>query len=362
VGAVTLIDGAQAIAHLGVDVQKLDCDCYVFSAHKMYGPSGLGVLYGRQAILNQMKPYQTGGEMIEKVSFSSTTYNELPFKFEAGTPNVAGVVAFSQAIDFIDSYRLNHFSDEKKALNDYCFNQLSVIPEINLIVEEQPDIPLFSFEVNGHHHKDIAVGLDAFGIAVRAGHHCAMPLMEYLNLSGCLRISLAPYNTIEEIDYFIKSLKSLLNDNVHETINKTVSFLHDDELNNVTQNRVEKLSSVKSWDGKHREIMLLGKELKRLPKQLRSEDTLIAGCESSAWLSSTATSTGHYFFQADSDAKVIRGLLVIVLSVYNHKTAEQIIEFDIEGYFQRLGLLQHLSPSRGNGLLAIVNKIKSSVS
>lgn len=359
VGAKTLIDGAQAIAHIPVDVQQLDCDFYVFSAHKMYGPTGVGVLYGKTAELEAMPVYQTGGEMIKRVSFSGTTFNELPFKFEAGTPNIAGVIAFSAAIDFINKYRLNRCDNHKQLLTSYCFEKLSSVSEIKFLVNDKPDIPLFSFVIENHHQQDIASHLDAAGIAVRVGHHCAMPLMEYLTLSGCVRVSLAAYNSVEEVDYFIHILKLILNNTYNEL---EVTEVIDPKNESCEVDAIlAKFAQSKSWDAKHREIMLLGKVLPRMPKALRSDETLIAGCESAAWLSISKSSSDIFSFSADSDAKIIRGLLVIVLAAFNNKTAQQITDFDIEQYFKALGLIQHLSPSRGNGLLAIVRKIRQAV-
>lgn len=362
VGALSLIDGAQAIAHVPVDVQQLDCDFYVFSAHKMYGPMGLGILYGKQTLLANMPPYQTGGEMIKKVSFSATTYNELPFKFEAGTPNVAAVIAFSATLSFIERHQLNqHFVYEKK-LTDYCFKALSAIAEVKFLTLGQPDVPIFSFLISGHHAKDIAASLDSLGIAVRVGHHCAMPLMDYLSVDGCLRLSLAPYNTFEEVDRFIAILTSILADDLSTNDQQKLApvFQKDRQLDDVKI--VQLFSNAKSWDAKHRELMLLGKKLDRLPKTLRSEQSLISGCESAAWLVVEKSPEGIFSFSADSEAKVIRGLLVVVFAAYNHKSAEQIIHFDIEEYFNALGLIKHLSPSRSNGLMAIVQKIKTLVS
>ncbi|MDT0604521.1 SufS family cysteine desulfurase [Thalassotalea castellviae] len=360
VGAKTLIDGAQAIANIPVNVQKLDCDFYVFSAHKMYGPTGVGVLYGKAEVLNAMPVYQTGGEMIKSVSFTGTSFHELPFKFEAGTPNIAGVIAFSSAIDFIHQFALNQADEHKQNLNDYCYQQLSLIEEVQLLAEGKPDIPLFSFIIAGHHQKDIGSYLDAEGIAVRVGHHCAMPLMEFLSVPGCIRVSLASYNSLAEIDYFIASLKRYIG-----ITSDTDNMICVDKLKtkeNETQLLLDKFTQVKSWDAKHREIMLLGKTLPRMSKELRTDETLITGCESAAWLTVIPSSTGVFTFSADSDAKIIRGLMVIVLAAFNNKSAEQILAFDIDQYFQELGLIQHLSPSRGNGLLAIVKKIKQAVS
>ncbi len=359
VGAITVIDGAQAVAHFSVDVQALDCDFYVFSAHKMYGPTGVGVLYGKQALLEAMPPYQSGGEMIKVVSFKEqTTFNSLPFKFEAGTPNIAGVVAYAKAISFIRQFDSAEITDYEQQLTHYCYQALNKVFEVEFIVDEMPDIPVITFIIKGHHNHDIATSLDSFGIAIRSGHHCAMPLMEYLNISGCLRVSMAPYNTFAEIDYLIECLNKILNQE-HDSLQEELSFqcIESNEAASVVI--IDKFSKVKSWDSRHREIMLLGKQLNRLDKNLRDEQTLISGCESLAWLVSSKNSQGVFNFQADSDAKIIRGLLVIVLAAYDGKTAEKIQLFNIEAYFESLGLMQHLSPSRGNGVLAIVDKIKS---
>ena len=190
-----------------------------------------------------------------------------------------------------------------------------------------------------------------------------MPLMEYLSLSGCLRVSIAPYNTIEEIDYFIACLKKIIKTSDSgvtccETFSeKTIQQSSEDSSGKI----IKQFSNITGWHNRHREIMLLSKELQRLDKNNRGEQSLISGCESLAWLVSTQDNQGVFHFQADSDAKIIRGLLVIVLAAFNGKTKEQILAFDIESYFETLGLMQQLSPSRGNGVLAIVEKIKTSV-
>jgi cysteine desulfurase/selenocysteine lyase len=356
VNAITLIDGAQSIAHMSIDVQTLDCDFYVFSAHKMYGPTGVGVLYGRKSILETMSPYQGGGEMIKSVSFNqATTFNDLPFKFEAGTPNISGVIAFKQAIDFLNTYlKNNEFINYEKYIKRYCYQRLANIPQINFIVNGEPDVGIISFTVTGHHNHDIATALDGYGVAIRAGHHCAMPLMEFLEISGCLRVSLAPYNTIKEVDYLIECFNNILNDEnkqtIHEEVNNELNYGSIDEI-------LALFSKSKGWDTLHREIMLLGKRLPRLAKEQRCTQSLISGCESLAWLVTHKDSMERFQFSADSDAKVIRGLLLIVLAIYNNKTATEIEQININEIFDQLGLMHHLSPSRGNGLLAIVEKI-----
>jgi cysteine desulfurase/selenocysteine lyase len=373
-GAITIIDGAQAIAHFPVDVQILDCDFYVFSAHKMYGATGVGVLYGKQVLLEAMPPYQSGGEMINSVSFNKpTTFNTLPFKFEAGTPNIAGIIAFAAAIDFINQYNHAQISIYEQQLTQYCYQALSKIPQVTFITEQIPDIPVIGFTVAGNHNHDVATSLDSYGVAVRSGHHCAMPLMEYLHISGCLRVSMAAYNTFDEIDYFINTLTKVIQQekesfvevlphhDAHSYIKSAVVVdnLVDQLVDSVVERLIEKFAKIKSWDSRHREIMLLGKELHRMDKTFRNDQSLISGCESLAWLVGSKNSQGVFSFQADSDARIIRGLLVIVLAAFNGKSAIQIKSFDINAYFEKLGLMQHLSPSRGNGVLAIVNKIQT---
>jgi cysteine desulfurase/selenocysteine lyase len=364
IGVITIIDGAQAVAHLPIDVQLLDCDFYAFSAHKMYGPTGVGVLYGKQALLEKMPPYQSGGEMIDQVSFNKpTTFHSLPFKFEAGTPNIAGVIAYSKAIEFMGTFDAKQVSEYEKSLTIYCYNALENLSisskkVVEFIVKGIPDIPIISFTLKGHHNHDIAVALDSYGIAIRSGHHCAMPLMEYLTISGCLRISLAAYNTFEEIDYFIDCLMKILVPDSEKSLASSLYNEIENKEEQATTIIIKQFAAVKGWDSRHRQIMLLGKQLNRLDKNARNDETLINGCESLVWLVSNKTEKNIFHFEADSDAKIIRGLLVIILAAFNNKTSKQIQLFDIQQYFNTLGLIQHLSPSRGNGILAIVNKIK----
>lgn len=352
VGAKVLIDGAQAIAHHRIDVQKLGCDFYVFSGHKMFGPTGLGVLYGKQAILEAMPVYQTGGEMIKSVSFvEGTCFNELPFKFEPGTPNIASVVAFTDAITLIETHR-DLIAKQDNELTRYTYQSLCQIKAVKPLFDGQPDIPLFSFSVDNQHNQDVAAYIDSKGIAIRAGHHCAMPLMEYLAIDGCLRVSLAPYNTKQEVDYLVSTLQELLS-NEH-----SIEVIESTHQEGQALKIIERFNLANSWDKKHREIMMLGKEFTRMDKALRSAESLISGCESKAWLIAESTANG-YEFSADSDAKIVRGLLAVTLAAYQGKSADDILAFDIESYFNKLGLQSHLSPSRGNGLLSIVEKIKS---
>lgn len=205
-GAVTVIDGAQGIAHEAVDVQTLDADFYVFSGHKIYAPAGIGVLYGKQALLEAMPPWHGGGKMVEKVSFDGTTYAQLPGKFEAGTPNVAGSLALAAAITWLQSLDREAAEAYVLQLRQKAINGIKEIEDLR-IIGLQPNASLFSFVVDGVHHQDIATLLDQQGIALRAGHHCAHPMLDALGLSGTLRVSLAMYNTEHDVERFIAALK-----------------------------------------------------------------------------------------------------------------------------------------------------------
>lgn len=207
-GIPVLVDGAQGVVHEKIDVQDLDCDFYAFSGHKIYAATGTGVLYGKKKWLEAMPPYMGGGEMIETVKFSGTTYAPLPMKFEAGTQNFNAVPTLVPALDFAESARESkEVQQEQKAILDYVYTALTENDQIVLYGgNRQARIPLFSFAVKGVHHEDLALILDKMGIAVRSGQMCAEPLMDYLGVTGLLRVSFAPYNTLEEAKYFIKSL------------------------------------------------------------------------------------------------------------------------------------------------------------
>lgn len=209
-GAKVIIDGAQAVAHLDVDVQALDCDFYLFSGHKLFGPTGIGVLYGKYDCLDQLPPWQGGGEMIQTVSFTETTYNQLPFKFEAGTPNIAGAVGLGAAIDFINQLDEKVCRAHESELIRYLEASLNEIPQVETFAAGVEKSGAVSFVVKGEHNSDIAALLNAQGIAVRSGTHCAMPLMSELNCNGTIRVSLSIYNTLSEVKEFIIALQNVI--------------------------------------------------------------------------------------------------------------------------------------------------------
>jgi len=210
-GAVVLVDAAQAIQHIQVDVQGLDVDFLAFSGHKMYGPTGVGVLYGKEELLNAMPPYQGGGDMIKDVTFEKTTYNDLPFKFEAGTPNIEAGICLNEAIDYISSIGLAHIEAYEHELLAYTQEKLSQIPGIRFIGTADQKCSVISFIIEGTHPYDVGVILDKLGIAVRTGHHCAQPVMDRFGIPGTIRVSLALYNTKEDIDILIAGIQRAVN-------------------------------------------------------------------------------------------------------------------------------------------------------
>lgn len=210
VGAKVLIDGAQSIQHTKVDVTELNCDFYAFSGHKLFGPTGIGVLYGREEVLNKMPPYQGGGDMIKEVSFEKTTYNTLPHKFEAGTPHIAGGIGFGEAFKFLDDLDMESVEKHEKELLDYATEQLSKIDGIKFYGEAEDKTSVISFLVDGTHPYDVGTLLDKMGVAVRTGHHCTQPIMDFYNIPGTIRASFALYNTKEEIDVMINALERII--------------------------------------------------------------------------------------------------------------------------------------------------------
>ena len=206
VGAKVLVDGAQAIQHIPVDVRELDCDFFVFSGHKIYGPTGVGVLYGKEDLLNRMPPWQGGGEMIKEVRFEKTTYNELPFKFEAGTPDFIGVIGLGEAIRYVQSIGLEQIAAYEHELLTYALEQMKQVPAMRLFGEASCKSSVLSFALGDIHHSDTGILLDKMGIAVRTGQLCAEPVMQHYGVTGMVRASLAMYNTREEIDVFCAGL------------------------------------------------------------------------------------------------------------------------------------------------------------
>lgn len=208
--ALVLVDGAQAVGHDKVDVQDLDADFFVFSGHKLFGPTGTGILYGKESILNGLPPYQGGGDMIKSVTFEKTTYNELPHKFEAGTPNIAGGIGLGAAIDYVNTIGFDFIQKQEKEILNYATQELNKIDGLTIIGQAEHKTSVISFVVDGVHPFDIGVILDKLGIAIRTGHHCTQPLMDFFEIPGTARASFSFYNTKEEVDFLIAGLERAL--------------------------------------------------------------------------------------------------------------------------------------------------------
>lgn len=210
IGTRILIDGAQAIAHTVVDVQKLDCDYLAFSGHKMFGPTGIGVLYGKEEVLNEMPPYQGGGDMIDTVTFEKTTYNTLPHKFEAGTPNIAGVIGLGAAVDYLNKLGIENIREYEDDLLGYATEQIKTVPGLKIIGEAKNKASVISFTIEGLHPHDIATIGNKYGLALRTGHHCTQPLLKRLKVPATARASFSIYNNKEDVDHLVKNLKKMV--------------------------------------------------------------------------------------------------------------------------------------------------------
>jgi cysteine desulfurase/selenocysteine lyase len=204
-----LVDGAQAVPHIPVNVKELDCDFYVFSSHKLYGPTGVGILYGKQALLEAMPPYQGGGDMISSVTFEKTTYNKVPHKFEAGTPDMSGAVGLRAAIEYLNNLGLENIAAHEHELLDYATQKVSAIPGVRIVGTAKEKAGVLSFVIEGVHPHDIGTILDQEGIAIRTGHHCAQPVMERFGIDATARASFAVYNTKEEVDALVQGIKKV---------------------------------------------------------------------------------------------------------------------------------------------------------
>ncbi|AXI24532.1 SufS family [Cardinium endosymbiont of Sogatella furcifera] len=209
-GAIVVIDGAQAVAHMPINVTDLDCDFFVFSAHKMYGLTGLGILYGKKKWLEAMPPYQTGGGMVKQVTLTDTIYHDPPYKFEAGTPPLAAIVSFLEALNFIGKVGYAHLAAHEASLLAYALAGLARMPAVQLVGTATHKVAIIAFNVTNMHHLDVGLWLDAKGIAVRTGHCCTQPLMDRLGIEGVVRVSFAVYNTMEEVDLFLEALQEII--------------------------------------------------------------------------------------------------------------------------------------------------------
>jgi cysteine desulfurase / selenocysteine lyase len=380
-GAKVLIDGAQWAAHHATDVRAIDCDFYVFSGHKAYGPTGIGVLYGKTAVLEEMPPYQGGGDMIREVTFAKTTYAELPFKFEAGTPNIAGAIGLGAAIDYLGALGMDRIVEYEQSLFDYAMRALGEVPGVRFVGTARQHGGVISLVLRDQHPHDVGTLLDMQGIAVRTGHHCCQPVMDRFGLPATVRVSLGMYNTTGEVDTLVAALNQIV---ATAPPKPTVASASATGRSNVGGNGaagaflaggkasaspqaaaeelIEAFELLGDWDQRLAYLLDLGTKLPPLPNELRTEPNRVHGCQSTVFLASRPVpgdGSPRLLFLADSDAHIVRGLIAVLRRVFNGQKAAEITAFDIENLFHNLGLDQHLSMGRRNGLSSMIKRMKS---
>jgi len=368
-GAVVLVDGAQWVAHAPLDVQELDADFYAFSGHKLYGPTGIGVLYGKARLLESMPPYQGGGDMISSVTFQKTTYNVLPYKFEAGTPHIAGAIGLGAAIDFVSSIGLENVAHHEQELLEHATRQLADIAGLRLIGTARDKAGILSFVVDDPPMSslDIGTALDGAGIAVRTGHHCCQPAMERLSIPSTTRMSLGMYNTKQEVDALALAMRRLIAAEMPKPARRSVGqemvFPSPSAASPqaAAQELIETFDALGDWEQRHQYLVELGDKLPPMPPESKVDANRVRGCMSTVHLIARrrpGTEDGLDFL-ADSDAAIVRGLIALLQRVYAGQSARAVVAFDVEGLLKRLGLDEHLSMGRRNGLASMIARIRA---
>ena len=396
-GALALIDGAQWIAHGATDVQSLDADFYAFSGHKLYGPTGIGVLYGKRRLLDAMPPYQGGGDMIERVSFAETTYASLPNKFEAGTPNISGAVGLAAAIDWVGSIGLDRIGAHEQHLLRHATEGLAQISGLQIKGTAGHKSGVLSFIMTDPPVATLDVGtqLDLRGVCIRTGHHCCQPLMERLGVTSTARASLAVYNSLQDIDRLTAALADIVERARHSGPTKVVRREQDsmavEQIASGAQSSADVVSEDASaamevaypqavadspeaaaeeiadlfallpdWPMRHEHIIDLGDKLPPMPAVLKTAENHVPGCQSTVHIAARLKpgSDDIIEFLADSDASIVRGLIAMLQQLYSGQPAAAILAFDIDAFFARIGLNQNLSMSRRNGLASMVQRLR----
>ena len=376
VGAKVFVDGAQWAAHYPTDVQDLDVDFYAFSGHKLYGPTGIGVLYGRRELLEAMPPYQGGGDMIESVTFEKTTYAQLPNKFEAGTPDIAGAVGLGAAIDYVRSVGFENFVPYEESLHQYAVDRLRTVPGLRFIGAARRKASVVSFVIEDPPLSALDVGtrLDAEGVAVRTGHHCCQPVMDRFKIPGTVRASLAMYNTKADIDALVAALTKAREEALRkkpagaspaapaglaDALKFPKPFAASPQK--AAEDLAELFESLDDREARNEYVVELGEKLPAMPADLKTDATRVHGCMSTVHLfGRKRPGTADVLeFLADSDAHVVRGLIGVLQKLYSGQRAGDILAFDVEDFFRQIGLDQFISSQRRNGLAGMVQRIRA---
>jgi cysteine desulfurase/selenocysteine lyase len=372
-GVPVLVDGAQAVPHLRVDVQELDCDFYAFSGHKLYGPTGIGILYGKPEHLELMPPYQGGGDMIRSVSFEKTTWNELPYKFEAGTPNIAGAIGLGAALDYVEGLGRENIAAHEQRLLQQATERLSAIAGVRLIGTAPHKAAVLSFVVDDPPLSALDVGtrLDLEGIAVRTGHHCCQPVMDRFGIAGTARASFALYNTAEEVDTFATALERIVAEASGRTRAAVPAAIPGRpepayppaaaaSPEEAAQEVIEVFELLDDWADRYQYLIELGEKLPPMPAEMQTEENRVRGCQSTVFLHARRKpgTADVLEFLASSDAEIVRGELALLQKVYSGQRAGEVLGFNVQEFFARLGLDQHLSMTRRNGLAEMVQRVR----
>jgi cysteine desulfurase / selenocysteine lyase len=370
-GVPVLVDAAQSIAHLPLDVADLDCDFLAFSGHKIYGPTGIGVLYGKLDQLAAMPPYQGGGDMIASVSFAGTTYAEPPARFEAGTPNIAGAVGLAAALDYVQRIGLERINAHELKLLQRTLERLREISGVRIIGNARHHDAAVSFVVEDPPLSalDVGTALDVEGIAVRTGHHCCQPVMDWFGIPATVRVSFALYNTLAEIDHFAEVLEAIVKRSRRHPsapVSAPVGKLVFPEASAPTPQEaaeevVDLFGFLDDWSDRYGHLLELGQKLPHMPDELKTDANRVRGCQSTVylWARQKPGADDVVEFLADSDADLVRGLIGLLQQVYSGQRAADILAFNVEEFFARLGLDHHLTLGRRNGLASMVQRIRA---
>jgi cysteine desulfurase/selenocysteine lyase len=377
VGAKVLIDGAQWVAHHPTDVQQIGCDFYCFSGHKLYGPTGIGALWGRRELLEQMPPWQGGGDMIESVTFEKTTYAGLPNKFEAGTPDISGAVGLAAAIDYVLSIGFANFVPHEELLLKHATEKLAAIPGLRIVGNARHKAGVISFVIEepAMSPLDIGMRLDLEGIAVRTGHHCCQPIMDRLRISATTRASFAMYNTIKEVDALATALRKIVADEAEKLAGASPASQAKSSSDVVSYPKAaaaspqaaadelaENFDLLEERDAKNQYVIDLGDALPHTFDLLKRVTTRVAGCMSEVYVVTRRAPADEDVleFVADANADIVRGLIAILQRLYSGQRVSEVLAFDIESFFRRIGLDQFITSQRRNGLAGMIERIRTS--
>ena len=379
VGAKVLVDGAQWVAHFKTDVREMDCDFYAFSGHKLFGPTGIGVLWGRRELLEAMPPYMGGGDMIESVTFEKTTYAQLPNKFEAGTPDIAGAIGLGAAIDYISSVGFDAFHDHEQRLLNYATEQLKAISGLRVIgaAKKKAGVVSFVLEDPPLSALDAGTRLDREGIAVRTGHHCCQPLMARFGVPATIRASFALYNTVEDVDALVAALRKIRAEagakppviaapqrGAGPTEQPAIQFpdAAAPSPTGAADEFADVFEMLDDRDARNEYVLDLGGKIPHAFDTLKGLGIpRVPGCMSEVYLIGRKKpgTEDVLQFAADANAEIVRGLIAIMQKLFSGQRAADVLAFDVEAFFRRIGLEQFISAQRRNGLAGMVRRIKA---